>query len=562
MKIAVSSLSFIVTVCNILLLSIILFFVIIGPPPVKAHGGGHHHRHLNNNDQQNHNHGHHDCDLDDPSEYDIMTSIQNEIAFFGKSVQELTPSERMDVVNVLSDSGGGGGGSDTFVRRRSWRRKMQTTSENTTASPTTASPTTTMPPTAPSPYYRLVDVPVVFHVLPNQNNGDTSGYPMATQAQLEHMINQTNKLFNIYDKNTQQSVQWATFVHDTTIVHDDIVLEEEKDCRHLSDEDIESILLLGGEDHNNDTDTTDIDIDNTNNDDNEWQYKMHAIICESSKFSGSASFPTMYDPTHLRHNLVKIEYRAIACYDDEGNFLCDLTNTNTTTDDTNNDGTEVTLSQISHTRWWRTRSGVLAHELGHLFGLYHTFQGGCDGGRDGNGDGVPDTPTEKHINTDGCPGLLPYNKNRDLFETNTANNIASDTSECGLFGDGSCPFTTGNTCAACCTNCTLYDTDGLRSITQDENTTPNCCNQTSPENSCPNTPGIDPKNNVMAYVPDFCIYEFTPGQMSRMMAQVKASKDLIYCNYADLLDDEKCMLADDAPVECASTATSPNCVGL
>lgn len=48
--------------------------------------------------------------------------------------------------------------------------------------------------------------------------------------------------------------------------------------------------------------------------------------------------------------------------------------------------------------------------------------------------------------------------------------------------------------------------------------------------------------------------ELTPGQMARMIAQVKAEKDYIYCNYADVEDPEKC-----ANVPCASTATSPNC---
>jgi hypothetical protein len=58
----------------------------------------------------------------------------------------------------------------------------------------------------------------------------------------------------------------------------------------------------------------------------------------------------------------------------------------------------------------------------------------------------------------------------------------------------------------------------------------------------------------MAYIPDFCSYELTPGQMARMIAQVKAEKDYIYCNYASVLDAAKC-----AGVVCASTATSPNC---
>jgi hypothetical protein len=40
-----------------------------------------------------------------------------------------------------------------------------------------------------------------------------------------------------------------------------------------------------------------------------------------------------------------------------------------------------------------------------------------------------------------------------------------------------------------------------------------------PLDTCPLRPGIDPRNNVMSFSPDWCTTGFTPGPLVCMMTQ-------------------------------------------
>lgn len=174
--------------------------------------------------------------------------------------------------------------------------------------------------------YQLMDVPIVYHVLSGQEPS-RPGKPTLTELQRNFTTDMTNSLFNIYDRHgSKNSSQFIKFVNNDTIYHSS--LEFTGDCLqiHRTKRLMNRIVKSTPEHH----------------------FKMHVIICAFDEISGIATFPDRTSSKSPYHNAVLIDYQALACKDDDGNHICE---------------------EGQKSRWWRSRSTVVAHELGHSFGL-------------------------------------------------------------------------------------------------------------------------------------------------------------------------------------------------
>ena len=303
--------------------------------------------------------------------------------------------------------------------------------------------------------YTLVNVPVRFHILQNS----VVNTARVNEAMLLHMVDALNEDY----------AGFATFVYNGTVVQ-----STANTCDNLVAADYNALVNATGE-----VETT---------------YKLHVIICELADYSGIASFPTDYTTWDTRHNAIRIDYLAIAC----------------------RHRTTGAALNTCDPKWWRTRNVVISHEYGHIFGLYHTFQGGCTTGNDG----ISDTPAEA------APSFLK-----------TCPGVVSSSVGCGCSGSG--------ICMPGCNSCAFKDAAGFLLAAACPAT---CCASATPLDSCTGKryPGTDPVLNFMSYSPDYCSIKgnrlasdpvgtssagFTNSQVLKMAAQIKSYKSKIYCRY-------------------------------
>ena len=155
----------------------------------------HEHDNITAHEHADHDHAHHhDCGNPDSTPEEMNRARQNEIEMFGISVAEMNFNDLSDVVASAAATKVNGTVLGRSMRGSGLRRKLQF-----------------------QPAYTLIGLPMVYHVLKNQGSGNVA----ANDVQLEHVTFITNTLYNIYDKSTQTSVQWATFKTDEIIRHED-----------------------------------------------------------------------------------------------------------------------------------------------------------------------------------------------------------------------------------------------------------------------------------------------------------------------------------------------------
>ena len=172
-----------------------------------------------------------DCNTPNPSDDDQARAVAAEIKTFGKPVNSMS---RGDLSNIVRGAINSKKPAHLFGRR------------NLQINP---------------------DIPIVFHfhVLTAQGiAGSAAGPPLATAAQLDWVVEQANKLYTIYDKPSKTSVEWASFTRES-IYHNTLSISG--DCSSsLSSSDFDAIIKAA----------------------DDWEFKMHVIICESTSFSGRA----------------------------------------------------------------------------------------------------------------------------------------------------------------------------------------------------------------------------------------------------------------------------------